>query len=87
MSIIVQRPPGVNVGVNNPGTTVYIQGNDTTDGSLRFTTDGNGNILAEERILGVWTPADIQFSYASHIIDGALGEIVFDQNGEPVFVG
>jgi len=87
MAITIQRPSGVNVGVNNPGTTVYIQGRENLDGSVRLITDEDGNILAEIRVSGVWSPTDMQFSYSSHVIDDTLAELVFDQNGEAVFQG
>ena len=85
--ITVQRPSGVNVGVNNPGTTIYVTGNETTDGSLRFSVDASGNIIAEERTSGVWNPAELTFSYAGHVIDDLKGELVFDETGDAVFVG
>ncbi len=32
--VSIQRPTGINVGVYNPSNTVYIKGNETTDGSV-----------------------------------------------------
>lgn len=88
MPIAIQRPPGVNVGVNNPGTTVYFKGNETTDGSLRIVADDTGLFgVMETRVSGVWVLADLQKSYSTHVLDDTLGELVFDQNAEAVFEG
>lgn len=53
--INIQIPGGVNVGVNNPGTTVYIKGNENTDGSIRtiYTIDDDLTRV-EKRRSGVW---------------------------------
>lgn len=57
-----QRPSGVNVGVNNPGEIVYIQGNETTNGSFRVTLNvGNTAILFEERTAGTWNTVSVSF--------------------------
>ncbi len=88
MPISIQRPSGVNVGVNNPGDTVYIKGNEFTDGSLRQIADASGTFgVTETRISGVWVIADMQTSLATHVIDDTLGELVLDQTGEAVFQG
>lgn len=59
----IQRPAGVNVGVNNPAETVYIKGTELLDGSFRVTLNGgNTLILFEERVAGVWVSADIATS-------------------------
>ena len=55
MNMSVQRPSGVNVGVNNPGTVVYIKGNEATDGSIRLLyTLGDDLTRIERRTSGVW---------------------------------
>ena len=69
----IQRPSGVNVGVNNPGTTVYIgnttaglAANDTTDGSIRFIfTEGETNAHIEKRTSGVWNDTGFRFASSS----------------------
>ena len=55
MAANTERPSGVNVGVNNPGTVVYIKGNEATDGSIRlFYTLGDDLTRIERRTSGVW---------------------------------
>lgn len=71
----IQRPPGVNVGVNNPGTIVYVTGNESTDGSIRYEiVDFNGNPVAEiqERAGGVWSPASLKTGPNSVIVGTVL---------------
>ncbi len=88
MTLEIQRPSGVNVGVNNPGDTIYIKGNESTDGSLRIIADASGAFgVMEQRVSGIWVIADLQTSLATHVIDDILGELVLDQFGEAVFEG
>lgn len=59
----IQKPSGVNVGVNNPGSIVYISGNEFTDGSLRYEiVQSNGANVTEiqERIDGLWQPTSFK---------------------------
>ena len=58
----IQRPSGVNVGVNNPGTIVYLSGNDTTDGSVRLLADTDGIAELQERNQGIWEPGELRLS-------------------------
>lgn len=58
----VDRPAGVNVGVFNPGDTVYVKGNESTDGSIRFQIiliDDEDVTEIQERIAGVWQIASL----------------------------
>ncbi len=88
MAISIQRPSGINVGVLNPGDTVYLQGSESIDGSLRLLADPSGLFaVIETRVAGLWTLADLQLSYLTHVFDSNLGQLVFDQNGEGVFEG
>ena len=88
MSVSIQRPSGINVGVLNPGDTVYITGTEDVDGSLRLIADASGLFaVIETRVSGTWVLADLQKSYATHILDNNLGELVFDETGEAVFEG
>ncbi len=88
MTLEIQRPSGVNVGVNNPGDTIYIKGNKSTDGSLRLIADASVTFgVMEQRVSGIWVIADLQTSLATHVIDDILGELVLDQFGEAVYEG
>ena len=79
MSLFIQRPPGINVGVNNPGTTVYIKGSEFVDGSQRIVySEPNGPPQFEARILGIWV--------TSFVIDALAGQFVFNGDGEQVTV-
>lgn len=65
MASMIQRPSGVNVGVNNPGKTIYIKGNENTDGSFRIILNaGNMLVLFEVRVAGTWVSAAIEVSTA-----------------------
>jgi hypothetical protein len=58
MSVQIQRPPGVNVGVNNPGEHVYVKGTEDVDGSVRTTLNAAGNgFNFENRVDGSWVLA------------------------------
>ena len=73
----IQRPSGVNVGVNNPGITVYIKGNESTDGSLRLNVVPNGGSTVTEiqrRINGIWQPASFKTG-ANSVLVGTLVEL------------
>ncbi len=69
----IQRPPGVNVGVNNPGKSVYIgninagsSANDTTDGSIRLQFDvGDSEAHVALRADGVWNDTGFRFASSS----------------------
>ena len=73
MPIEIQRPSGVNVGVNNPGVTVYLgninagqPANDTTDGSIRLAfTSGDPTAHIALRTNGVWNDTGFRFSSSS----------------------
>ena len=60
--MLIQRPPGVNVGVNNPGTIVYLSGNDTTDGSVRLSVDTDGIAELQERDQGIWAAGELRLA-------------------------
>ncbi len=70
MTVQIERPSGVNVGVNNPGTTLYIgninlgqPANDTTDGSIRLKfDDGDPTAHIALRANGVWNDTGFRFS-------------------------
>lgn len=69
----VQRPSGVNVGVNNPGEIVYIKGNETTDGSIRFILNtGDDEVTFEERATGVWNPTGLRLASSTLFLDRIL---------------
>ena len=70
----VSRPSGVNIGVNNPGTTAYITGSEFVDGSLRYQiidiimTKGVGIEPVTEiqkRVDGIWQPTSFKAAGAS----------------------
>lgn len=70
----ISRPSGVNVGINNPGTTVYIKGNESIDGSLRYQVVPNGSIGVteiQERKSGLWQPASFKTG-ADSLLVGTL---------------
>jgi len=82
MTVQIQQPPGVNVGVSNPGTIVYIKGNESTDGSIRLRlTTGDSEAHIEARASGVWNDAGFRFAASSvsigrdTILSGAAGFI------------
>lgn len=88
MPISVQRPSGINVGVLNPGTSVYIQGSEFVDGSLRIRADSSGGFaVIEQRVAGTWERTDLQKTYRTHVVDDDRGQLVFDANGEALFEG
>jgi len=91
----VSRPSGVNVGVNNPGTTVYITGNESTDDSLRYeTVIFNSEIVTEiqKRIDGLWQPTSFKTGAESVLVGtliklSAAGShlITTDDSGNTIF--
>jgi len=75
--INVSRPSGTNVGVNNPGKTVYITGNESTDGSLRLNvadfvmtrTIGFESVTEiQKRIDGIWQPTSFKTAGGSVLV-------------------
>lgn len=73
----VSRPPGINVGVNNPGTIVYVTGNESTDGSIRYqVTDvvmlqriGPEPITEiQKRVDGIWQPTSFKTGAGSVLV-------------------
>ena len=90
MPLHIQRPSSLDVSVSNPNETLYIKGNEFTDGSQRIifnTPDGFPNF--QERISGQWVIGPVTFSDAGFVIDGTLGEFIFDspEDAERVRVG
>ena len=84
----IQRPSGVNVGVFNPGNTVYIKGNENTDGSFRVTLDDDEELVRiEKRVAGVWVLASLELTTENWLVDDALGEFVLDENGDLILEG
>lgn len=68
-----QRPSGTNVGVFNPGETVYVTGNDFTDGSIRLIVDDAAeNVEFQFRASGVWNVTGIQIAAASIFLGWSL---------------
>jgi len=59
MSVSIQRPSGINVGVHNPGKAVYLAGS-MEEGSLRLSVDSQmGNPIIEKFTSGLWQPTSI----------------------------
>ena len=76
---VVQRPSGINVGVLNPGTTVYIKGSETVDGSFRITLDEDEtSIRIEERVAGVWVLTQLELQTSNWVVDDNTGQFVLD---------
>ena len=86
---VVHRPSGVNVAVLNPGTTVYVKGSETVDGSFRITLDENKTtIRIEERVAGVWVLTQLELQTGNWVVDDTLGEFVLDDDtGDLVLEG
>ncbi len=69
MSVEILRPSGVNVGVRNPGNTVYIIGDANTDGSIRFMfTQGDPTAHLESRANGVWNDTGLRLASSSMLL-------------------
>lgn len=62
MTVQIQRPSGVNVGVNNPGNIVYLIGNENTDGSIRLIPGTDDIQQIQKRENGVWNPTSLELS-------------------------
>ncbi len=84
------------VGISNftDDSNVYLKGNESTDGSKRFTLDAATGltIRAECRIAGVWVLSDLlanidPASVDGWIVDDVLGEFVLDIASQPVEEG
>ena len=55
MTTSIQRPGTLDVTVSNPNNILYIIGNETTDGSIRFIFESPDNEAhVEKRENGVW---------------------------------
>jgi len=66
MGPLVQTPQGVNVGVHNPGETVYIKGNANTDGSIRLVTSERGEVASLEiRTSGIFRSTGLNLAAGS----------------------
>lgn len=97
MSVEISRPPGVNVGVNNPGDIVYIQGSESVDGSIRLEitqVDSTDVTEIQKRISGIWQPTSLKTGPNSVFIGlnvalGAAGHhlITVDPDGHQHFHG
>lgn len=63
----IQRPSGVNVGVNNPGSTLYVRGNETKNLSMRFNETSSTSVVArfESMENDVWNLGTMSFGSAS----------------------
>ncbi len=78
MPLHIQRPSSLDVSVSNPNDTLYIKGDEFTDGSHRIiynAVDGFGNF--ETRVAGVWVLGPVTFSDDGWVIDGTSGEFIF----------
>lgn len=66
MTVEIQRPSSIDVSSNNPNDIVYIKGNETTDGSIRFIfTAGDNEASIELRTSGVWNDTGLRFASSS----------------------
>ena len=63
MSVEIQRPPGPNVGVHNPGNIVYVKGSESVDGSIRIIySDADDLTRVQKRTAGVWNITRLQLA-------------------------
>jgi len=89
MPITVTRPSGVNVGVFNPATEVYITGNETTDGGIRFQfTSPDQFAHIELRTNGVWSDTGLRtfpLSVTENLMLDTSLNIMFDLNLDPMY--
>lgn len=85
----IQRPTNPDISVRNPRDTVYIKGDEFTDGSFRFIIDlDQDEVHIEERISGVWVLTTMTQTASSWLVDDNLGEFVLeDATGEVVTFG
>ncbi len=62
----IRRPSSLDVSVKNPNSTIYIIGDNDTDGSIRFEfTTGDSNAHIESRASGVWNDTGIRVASSS----------------------
>lgn len=76
MTVQIQRPPGIDVSVNNPGTILYLRGNVSTDGSIRYEivqTNGSPVTEIQQRKKGLWQPTSFKTGAQSVKIGTLLG--------------
>lgn len=90
MPLHIQRPSSLDVSVSNPNDTLYIRGNEFTDGSHRIrynAVDGFGNF--ETRVAGVWVLGPVVFNDDAWVVDSGNGEFIFasPQEAQRVRVG
>ena len=73
-----------NVNIVNPLNILYIKGNESTDGSIRFILNsGFDNIEIEKREDGIWNPTDLEIN-TRFVIDDNTGNMVIDFKGNIV---
>lgn len=66
MPFTIQRPPGINVSVNNPNGIIYVIGDADTDGSIRIILDSEDIFChIEARANGVWNDDSFRFRAGS----------------------
>lgn len=66
MTVQIQRPGTLDVTVNNPNDILYIKGDETTNGSIRFQFTGTEkNAHLERRAGGVWNDTGIRIASSS----------------------
>lgn len=86
MSVVISRPSGVNVGVMNPGDTVYITGDANTDKSLRLhghvQPDGRMAVFVEEMRDG--DDFLVEIKAQEDVTDDLLGAVIVDDNSGDV---
>ena len=71
----IQRPSGVNVGVRNPGSIVYVQGDESTDASIRLqivTFDSKEVIEVQKRTDGIWAASSLKTGPSSVIVGNLI---------------
>lgn len=69
MNINVQRSSSPNPAINNPFETLYIKGNENTDGSIRLIfTEGDNFAHIELRTNGVWNDTSFRFDSSSVLL-------------------
>jgi len=78
-----------NYGEFNDEGFLYLNGDEFTDGSVRFTLDEETMLitLSQKRVAGVWVLNDIQQDHATWVIDDTNGLYVLNENGGQVYVG
>lgn len=71
MNVTISRPPGIDVSVNNPNTTIYLKGNESTDGSIRYQiiqADGSDITEIQLRVDGLWQPTSFKTGSGSVLV-------------------